>query len=225
MSDKKSTLLLTRPREQSEAFWNACEPRIGRSASVLISPIIEIVPTRFDIDLDAYKTIVVTSGNAVEALADQLKGRRVATVGQRTALKATERGALARCLGQDVAEFASKLSDIEGPALHVRGGHTRGGLLERAQSLGITFDECVVYEQRERPLSADALQALLRPGVIVPLFSPRSAALISQAPTSAKLIVLGISDAAAEAWRGEASVAVAEDPTAVSMLSLIETVI
>lgn len=225
MSDKKSTLLLTRPKAQSESFWDTCEPRIGGSVRVLISPIVEIVPTQFDIDLDAYKTIVVTSGNAVEILSEKLDGRSVATVGQRTALRASEFGASSLCLGQDVAEFDSNLGKIEGPALHVRGVHSRGHLPETAHGLGLAFDECVVYEQSECRLSTDAKRALLQHGVIVPLFSPRSAALVSQVPTSAELIVLAISEGTAQAWRGEASVIVADNPTASSMLSLIEAVI
>ena len=93
-----------------------------------------------------------------------------------------------------------KAAQPTGPLLHVRGAHSRGNVAERLSSAGIETDSAILYDQILQPLSAAALQALSqdRP-VVVPLFSPRSAAAFaSHGPFAAPLYLAAMSPAVAE---------------------------
>jgi uroporphyrinogen-III synthase len=151
----------------------------------------------------------------VRRLGRALAGQIVVTVGERTAALAREQGADAHCLGADVEAFLKNIEGLAGPALHARGVHTRGDLAGRAAAKGLTVEEAVIYDQVARPLSR-AAEALLQGNspVVVPLFSPRSAGLLSATPIRAPLFVIAISLATREAWTGPGRVTVAETPIA-----------
>lgn len=225
MTDEASpTLLLTRPGPQSAEFLALCERAGGRRLPAVISPILRIVAEGDLPDLDAYATVIVTSGNAVGRLdeAGLLAGRRVAAVGERTAALARAAGAEATCLGETVEAFLACGSRISAPAVHCRGVHSRGALANRLTEAGTPCDEAVVYDQVPEPLSPAARRLLSGAApVVLPLFSPRSARLLAGAGgLSAPLRVLAISAATAEAWTGPGIVEVAPEPTADAMCSM-----
>ena len=209
------TLLLTRPEAQSREFLALCEARAGRRVSCVVSPVLEIVETGEVPDLGRVRTVILTSGNAVRRLGRALAGRTVVTVGERTAALARAEGAEARCLGENIEAFLDNLGAVEGPALHAHGVHSRGDLAARAATRGLLVEEAVVYDQVALPLTR-AAQSLLQGNspVVAPLFSPRSARLLSSASIRAPLVVLAISAATRDAWTGPGSVTVAEAPTA-----------
>ena len=211
----EATLLLTRPEAQSQEFLALCEALAGRRLPCVVSPVLEIVDLGEVPDLTLFRTVIVTSGNAVRRLGRTLAGRVVVTVGERTAALARDQGADARCLGPDVDAFLENIDGVEGPAVHVRGVHTRGDLAGRAAAKGLTVEEAVIYDQVARPLSR-AAEALLQGNspVVVPLFSPRSAGLLSATPIGAPIFVIAISPATRVAWTGPGRVTVAETPTA-----------
>lgn len=225
MDETPPTLLLTRPKPQSEAFLVACEAMLDRRLSAVISPLLRIEPMGDVPDLTAFDTIIVTSGNGVERLKDHLAGRYVVTVGEKTAALAREHGAEAVALGENIAAFLGNADQIRGGALLCRGVHSRGDIVQSLTDRGIKAEEVILYDQVGQALSAAALQLLSGDAhVIAPVFSPRSAKLLSAYTFTAPLSVLAISDATKDAWEGTGEVRVAVRPDAESMLHLVRTV-
>ena len=190
--------LLTRPEAQSRAFA-AGLPGI----EVLIAPILRIVPRDFDpAPIARAPGLIFTSVNAVP-FAGPGAGRRALCVGPQT-------GAAARAAGFAVTEGPG---DAEGMLpllagredwLHLHGRH-------RARELPVPG--LAVYDQVPQPLGEDARAVLAgtRP-LILPLFSPRSAELLSEAmgaaaaaPIAAPIATVAISPRADAAFRGPAA--------------------
>ncbi|MEO1537470.1 MAG: uroporphyrinogen-III synthase [Pseudomonadota bacterium] len=204
------TLVLTRPEEQSQTFLKDCETALGRTISTIISPVLRIRRTEADVALDDYRTIIVTSQNALQER--DLSGRCVVTVGSQTAERARQLGADATCLGACVDEFVTNGARVQGPAIYLRGQHTRGDLVERMADIGVRVDEVTVYMQEEQTLTPQAKDALEQGRAVVPVFSPRSAALVSAYATHPDTTIVAISAAAADAWFGEGRVITAQRP-------------
>jgi uroporphyrinogen-III synthase len=216
------TLLLTRPLAQSTAFLEDCRVRLDRPFPAVISPVLKVIPVGDVLDLCDSGTIVVTSANAVRCLADALKGKNVATVGEATAELAASFGAIANCLGETADAFLSRAHELSSPVLVARGVHARVDLAEALTTKGIPAKNAVIYDQIEKPLSSEALALLASSQpVIAPVFSPRSASLLGAYPINAPLTVLAMSAAVAKAWPIKAEIKVAERPDAVAMCDLV----
>lgn len=225
MTDTEPTLLLTRPEPQSRAFLEQCEGRAGRTLPSVISPVLRIEPTGVSLDLDRFDTVIFTSANAARCLAQNvdLSGRRTVTVGARTAEEARKLGAHATSLGEDANSFVEAAGKIEGRVVLCRGVHARGDIAKRLAERGVLVEEAVIYDQIEQSLSPSA-KSLLRGGapVLVPLFSPRSAAILAkQAEAKAPLVVIAMSRNVAAEWRGPGRVLVAVSPTSDSMCDMV----
>ena len=221
MHEEGATLLLTRPRARSEEFLSLCEASAGRRLPSVISPVIEITDTGELPELSGYDTIILTSSNAVRRLgvSGLLRGRSVATVGAHTAEFARTFGADAHCRGDDVETFLASEPTFGGPAIHCRGVHARGDLAERLSALGQVCAEAVVYDQVAQPLNP-AARALLDGAlpVVMPLFSPRSAKLVSASgPPHAPVTVIAMSEAVADAWQFGGDVRIAHEPRSTAM--------
>ncbi len=221
MGHPDSLLLLTRPEAQSRSFLADLEERLGYTPPVIISPVLRISPVGDPVNFDPYRTLIVTSGNAVSVLETALEGRKVVTVGERTANIARSVGADAQCLGDRVDALVERLSEVAAPALHLRGRHSRGDLVGAGRAIGIRIDECVVYDQIEEPLTAEAQAALKGGHAILPLFSPRSAALLAAYECHKSTTVLAMSPAVADAWNAASRVQVAARPDRAAMLDLV----
>lgn len=221
MSDTQPTLLLSRPKAQSVEFLSECEKHAGKRLPVVISPVIRIDPVSQLPDLNAYATLVFTSSNGVAACASDLRGRRVVTVGSKTCALAAQAGANATSLGEDVETFLTNTFEIEGPVLHCRGVHARGDLAKRLRAVGIQADEEIVYDQLAQPPTLAARNLLnSRAKVVVPVFSPRSAQLLSETVANADLHVIAMSAAVAEAWFGPGKISIVSKPTAEEMVKM-----
>lgn len=221
MTDPEPTLLLTRPEPQSRSFLELCEARAGRSLSAVISPVLRIEATGALPDLDRFDVVIVTSANAVRCLAGGpgLTGRRVVTVGARTAEAARAAGADATMLGEDADSFVAAAGQIGGRAILCRGVHAQGDIAARLASQDVMVEESIVYDQVAQSLSPEA-EALLagRLPVLIPLFSPRSADILGrQAKIDAPVTVIAMSENVAARWPGPGRVAVADAPTAEAM--------
>ena len=222
MDDTSATLLLTRPEPQSQAFLAECEAEMKRRLPVVISPLLRIENIGDIPDLDNFDTIILTSGNGVARLGPALAGRRVFTVGERTAALARAHGAEASALGENVEAFLDHATEIKGKALFCRGVHSRGELAARLVSGGVEIEEAVLYDQVAVPLSNAA--SLLLTGedpVVAPVFSPRTARLLSASLITAPLTVLAISPATAKAWTSRGRILIAETPDAFAMRGLV----
>ncbi len=148
-----------------------------------------------------------------------LEGQNAATVGEATADLATGYGADARALGADLVTFLANSGDIADPCLHLRGSHTRGALAAQLVLAGKDASEAIIYDQLAMPptRAAQALIAGTDP-IIAPVFSPRSAELLSRfLGQRTGVTIIAISSAAAEASGITANVQIATAPTVEAM--------
>ncbi len=196
------TLLLTRPRAASERFAQQVASEL-EALKVVISPLLEI---EF-LDISAPKNVemvVFTSLNGVDAWkrAKLPVDRPCYCVGQATGEAARAISFEPEISGGNVAHLIEDLrkTSPKGKIVHVHGRHTRGDLVGALQSDGLDAIGVLAYEQTALALSEEA-RNLLQGGapVIVPLFSPRSAAQFAKAgPFGEQIDIIAISDAAAE---------------------------
>ncbi len=225
------TILLTRPTRDAEEFAAQLMGR-GVGFHVEISPVLHIVPRSKSVDLSGAGGVIFTSRNAVHAV--PAHPMPAWCVGPATAEAAARMGWWVRVGGGDVeALYARILADApDGMLVHLRGAMAVGDLTARLNTVGLKAREEIVYDQAVWPLS-DAAKTLLgrENTVIVPLFSPNSAAqFASHGPFEASIHVAAIS-AATQAALGDmpcARVVVAAKKDANSMcdavLKLADTV-
>lgn len=162
----KPRLLLTRPEADSRRFA-AMLPEF----EAVISPILRIEPVAHDrARLHKAPGLVFTSANAVP-MAGPGRGRLALCVGGRTAVAARSAGFDVR-QGNGFAEGLLPLIDAtEVPLIHPHGRYV-------ARKLPV--EGVVVYDQLAEPLNQSARNLLQwRDSVFLPLFSPRSAQLLS----------------------------------------------
>jgi uroporphyrinogen-III synthase len=179
----RPTLLLTRPAEQSARFAAAFGDRFGPGWKIVLSPLTELVAIQANLSLGGISTLIFTSETAVIVFSRQSHNRSLPCwcVGARTA-DAARRAGFA-----DVRHGNGNTNDlvremiavgVQGPCLHPRGVHSAGDLKKVLDSAGIETHEVILYDQPSSPLTPQARGLLAAPDpVLVPLFSPRAAAL------------------------------------------------
>jgi uroporphyrinogen-III synthase len=115
-------ILVTRPREQGEATA-ARLAALGHEA--LVAPLLTIMPTSGSPPAGPCDALIVTSANAVPALAGFEKARPVFAVGERTAAAVREAGFMNTRVAQgDGASLATVVANALAPGarlLHVAG--------------------------------------------------------------------------------------------------------
>ena len=125
--DAARTLLLTRPRAQSDAFAAALAERLPGRFRPVVAPLLAIRPVPGPLDLAGVQGLVFTSANGVEQFAARTaeRGLPAFCVGDMTAAAAVRAGFAATSAGGDVAALAALLVAVNrqgaGPFLHVRG--------------------------------------------------------------------------------------------------------
>lgn len=195
-ADSFATVILTRPRAASEAFKADLEPSLA-GVSILMSPLLEIVPTDYSVDLTGYFGVIFTSTNGV------LHGGPPSDVpafcvGNATTELAVQHGWNAQTLGETSQDLIAALKDLrpQVPLLHIGGRHRRGDVATHLARSGISTDTIDVYDQRLKPLSNEAKLVLRgEKPVIVPLFSPRTAGqFAAEADIKAPVHFVAISD-------------------------------
>lgn len=174
----RPVILLTRPAPDCADTARQLAERTG--LRVVQSPLIALIPADALPDLSGASTLIFTSRNGVRTYA-ALGGPPMPAVcvGQATADAARAIGCDARAMGGDAeALVAALLDDPRGaPFLHLRGTAARGDIAARLAAAGIAAGEAVIYDQPLHDLTDEA-RALLDGSapVIVPLYSPRTAA-------------------------------------------------
>lgn len=223
----KPSLLLTRPRSSAQAFAQSLDQQVMEDVLVCISPLLEITPLGTKVDLAGYTGVIFTSTNAVSFVQDG-QGMPAFCVGARTAEAATGKGWRVERIAQDADALVASLSKdpVNGPLLHLAGKHRRGEVAERLSEIGITTNVADLYDQVLLPLSDEAQEILRgdRP-VVVPLFSPRTAAQFAkEAGVTRNTQIIAISDAVAKAVQSIAvqEVHIATAPTAKEMRRGVE---
>ncbi|WP_415184842.1 uroporphyrinogen-III synthase [Phaeovulum sp.] len=180
MPDQRPTLLLTRPKPESDRFAEEFCKRFGVGWPVVISPLMKIIALHAEIPAEAADaSLVFTSANAVAPFValSPAAGRRAYCVGDRTAQVAADMGFDAIAGPGDAERLIPLITaQATGKLIHARGRHTITNLAERLNLAGIETYEALVYDQLEQRLTGAAHKALMGPrAVIVPIFSPRTA--------------------------------------------------
>ena len=180
------TLLLTRPAKDNPRVLQALrDAGLPNGIRVVMSPVLEIAHVSIDVDISGSESLIFTSRNGVQALSAANSGiiRPCHVVGARTGAAATEAGHLVLGVYPDAAALLDHLLQTPPPTpvYHIRGTFARGDIAKTLKSHGIDAFEVIAYEQTPLPLNAEA-RALMSGDqpVIIPLFSPRSAAQLSQ---------------------------------------------
>jgi len=219
-------LLLTRPEAQARAFAELVQAQCP-GVQIVISPLQRIEPT-LPRTLPEADALIFTSVNAVAEYTalSPAQGRAAYCVGDRTADAARAVGFAAQSAGGNAEALIKHIRGLapQGAILHPTGRHTRGDVAARLRQSGLNVREIVVYDQIEHPLSAEGTVLLKGGGpVVVPLFSPRSAALFSAyAGPRHDVHAICMSDAVRDALDGEfAQIDVIPDPTGQNMLKAV----
>ena len=213
---------MTRPKTASVAFANSVQAAVD----VVVSPLIKIVPLQPVPTVASDASAIFSSRNGIVVRGN---GRRAYCVGERTTDAAKSAGWDAQFAGQDADALVKSLTELRlnEPLVHVRGTHSRGDIASRLRAKGMTVSEAIAYDQQAQTLSAEAVASLQgSTPVIVPLFSPRSAALFASVERgSAPLMLVAISAATGEVMRDFPcdKLEVALDPTAQSVRASVES--
>lgn len=223
------TILLTRPADGSDRFARDLRARLG-DVPVVISPVLAIRPTDAVIDLHDDPVPIFTSVNGVAGfVAQHGAGCGLCyTVGRTTAEAARKAGFAPVSADGAVGDLVALIAQDRPRQrlLHLRGVHAAGDLVGDLRKIGLNADSVAVYDQGSVPLTDTALALLDRENpVVLPLFSPRSAAEVArQHRGGAPLFVAAMSDAVAQAVRDLscAVLRVANRPDAGAMLETTE---
>ncbi len=175
-------ILITRPRADAETLARALE---ARGHCVLVEPLLTILPIPGTVpDLAGVQAIVLTSANALPALAGTDPGRPVFVVGEASARAARAAGCGdVRAAGGDAASLArlivAQCRPAGGALLHLAGTEVRPGLAEPLRAAGFGFRRLAVYRAVAAVALSQPVIAALRARAIdaVLLLSPRSAAI------------------------------------------------
>jgi len=220
-------LLITRPKRGAERFIARLDPVLLTKVDVVISPLLEIVPTQNPVDLDAATAVVFTSANAV-SFCPQGQGRIAYCVGEQTAEAAIAHGWRSAFAARDADDLVARLTaDAPGSRLvHLAGKHRRGEIAARLTANGIQTDVVEVYDQVLLPLTKEAQAALAsETRVLLPLFSPRTAGhFAAELQSVQNLQIVAISAAVVKALGENApeDVIIAKAPTGKDMVHCIE---
>lgn len=229
-------LLLTRPAAQGDRFATDLATQMPGWFDLFSSPLMAAVFLAPELPRSEWSSVILTSETGVEA-ANRLRSgglplpRAAWCVGDRTAQVAQAAGFDARSARGDAEALISLIlaSDDRGPFLHLRGRESRGDIAPRLSAQGRLADAAIVYAQDPLPLTPQATAVLsAQTPVVVPLFSPRSAALFAaQGPFSAPLWIVAISAATARAVETltPQRLAIAERPDGAAMLAAVQTIV
>lgn len=227
-------VLLTRPEEQSRSFAAALRGRYGDRVRPVLSPLMRPVNLSPDLPPGPFAAVIFTSLQGVTAALPYRAAlpRLAWCVGGRTAQEARSAGFQTRAAEGDAESLiAAILADPPpGRLLHLRGAESRGNVAPRLTVAGVPAEATVIYRQEAQPLAPAAAELLRTPGVvIVPLFSPRSAALFRATlppDHAASLGLVAMSRNVADELQGlPGRVVVARRPDAEAMLEGLDELI
>ncbi len=224
-------VLLTRPEAEAQAFATVLVQRYGTRVRPVVAPLMLAHYLAPPLPPGPFAGVIFTSVTGVEA------ARRLGAdlpdlawcVGRKTAERAASAGFRAQSADGDAMALvaAIRADPPNGRLLHLRGENAWGTVAESLVLAGIETESLVVYFQAGQPLPAQAGALLQGEGpMIVPLFSPRSAALFAAALPNdlrAALWLVVMSEAVALAAKTIPSKAlfVAERPDAQAMLKAV----
>ncbi len=224
------TILITRPLDAAKDFERLLYAKLGADIPCVVSPLLDIRHLSPKIDVRDVQTVFFTSAHAVRAFAKltAVRGFVCYVVGSAT-------GEAARSAGFDPIEgggsaesLAKRLlkDHLKGTILYPRGTHVAFDFASALAPSEADFRQEIVYDQCATALSSQAQKILSgKYGVVLPLFSPRSATLFFDNNSwNGPLFVGAMSDKVARTVpvADVAKLSVAEAPTTDAMLNLVE---
>jgi uroporphyrinogen-III synthase len=221
-------ILLTRPADVARQFAAQLRTRLG-AVDIVISPLLEITWAS-GLPGDIIGTPIFTSRNGV---AGYVKAGGTASglcwcVGDATANAARAAGFAPRASSGNAQTLIAAIlkSGEPGPFVHLRGAYTRGEVAKRLTQSGRSTQEVIVYDQKPRDLTADAHRRLKsEKPVVLPLFSPRTAAQFAKVHRGRAQIFAGVMSEAVAAAVTDlplAKLSVADRPDASAMLDVTQ---
>ncbi|MBL9051841.1 MAG: uroporphyrinogen-III synthase [Tabrizicola sp.] len=228
-------VLITRPEAEARAFAGLLKQRFGGQVRPVVAPL--MAPRFLDATLPTgdFAGVIFTSVQGVEGARRLGPGLPTLAfcVGQKTAHVARAAGFEARSADGDAEALLALIlaNRPAGKLLHIRGQDTRGDLEERLNSAGIETESLIVYQQEPLPLNKEAEALLLSVGrIIVPVFSPRTAAILAAALPSgfkAGLDFVAMSPSVAHALAGAPrdALVISRQPDAEGVLDAIGTLL
>jgi uroporphyrinogen-III synthase len=227
--------LLTRPAAQSRRFVAQLHQRFGPDIAITISPLLAPAFLTSPFPQGPFAALIFTSETGVAAYfahparpADLPK--LAYCVGARTAKSARNAGLEPISADADAASLIALIRQQgqRGPLLHMCGRHTRGDIAQSLTDAGVPTQSCVIYDQIAQDLTKAAIDLLQgEQAVMVPLFSPRSAAVFcaqvlawspSSRPTYA-VLSKAVGDSLSKVYN--AKLCFAGKPTAASLIDAI----
>ena len=205
IQSRPAQLLLTRPRVQGVRFARQLRAQLRHPFKITYAPLLSPIILHPVLPELRFCAVVFTSETAVAAAACMLAlPKHAFCVGDQTA-RAARRAGFATSSAAGDAEALVRFvvaANPSGRLLHLHGAETRGDVAAKLTEAGIVTHSLTVY--RQEPCSLSRRAKLLLQGdapVIVPLFSPRTAAIfVSQLePTMrAPLYMVALSAAVAQ---------------------------
>ncbi len=199
----------------------------GQPIKVIISPLISIEPIGKEADVSGYAALVFTSENAVNSARYRHapKAMLAFCVGEHTAEAAELAGFRVR-IADNSSESLIELIKREhagGPLLHLRGQHVAQNIADMLVDTGLQADEATVYDQVRCTLNSKARKAVRSRPCVFPVFSPRTARILSEELTGMPdrgHMVCCLSRNVADAFGTGFKTVVASQPTSRSLLAL-----
>ncbi|MEL6689488.1 MAG: uroporphyrinogen-III synthase [Pseudomonadota bacterium] len=230
MTQAAPLCLVTRPEPEATRFAAALGDRFG--VETLLAPVIDVSVISVSVKLDRFAGVILTSANGARSLERLTVPREMPcfAVGEKTASVAQSLGYSARAMGGDAEGLIAELiaSQPKTPLLHLRGEQSRGDVASRLSEAGLACEEIVVYQQDEQEWPAETFNALAsHPTLILPLFSPRSAQIVSSRMGNCEGIwPVALSAAVAKEVKlpGARPTVVSASPTEAAMMDAIASV-
>lgn len=227
---QKIPLILTRPAGSNSGFKAGIAPQARDCVDFIHSPLLEIVPIEEAGTRSDAAHAIFTSANGVKYAPEGNK-RPAFCVGEKTTQLARSHGWDAVFAGATVTALKDYVlaNRPQGEIRHYSGVFVRGNVARDLSVAGLNVTNVPLYDQRLLPFSPQALAVLEGAApVIVPLFSPRTAAhFVAISPAHPKLYIVSMSTAVADSF-SEMAVArliIAQEPTAKSMAACVENLV
>ncbi|WP_299735894.1 uroporphyrinogen-III synthase [uncultured Roseobacter sp.] len=230
MGAARIPVIMTRPSGSNERFVGQMPDALRRRLQVIHSPLIEITRCDANLALGDGDAVIFTSSNGVR-FAPEGQGRRAYCLGEATTRAAADAGWQSLFMGETARNLIKALlaQPPDVTIWHLSGVHVRGNISEELCRAGIDAHRVALYDQRKIALSDAALAQLTTPEpVIVPIFSPRTAAQFAEnCPGTATPCLIALSAAVAEplAILPAARLEIAPAPTAQAMIQALEKLV
>ncbi len=182
--EKSKTVLITRPKADAEKLAQELKV-IEPGLRTVISPLIKIVSQPLIVNHDEIPDCIITSQNALRSIAINRRcpvSRKAYCVGQGTSKLAESMGFTVVASESRVEELVARLIRLrpDGPLLYLRGRHVAADLRSILAENGIQIEEAIVYDQLTQNLVADAVELLTSESCLIPVYSARSARILSR---------------------------------------------